>query len=434
MVCIDQGDSAKKAEQINLMALIYSCSYATIINLDGTSADAGLPLLTGPTRSPRQRVEDIRGMRVVSMLPSLDDLFMKSRWNTHAWTFQEGVLSTRRIIFTPYQIYFVCNRMSCRESMDWRSAAPRLLELVPVGSRSASLLQLGISVVSANQEADGFCQVYNQLINHYSQREMSFESDAVNAVGGILTKLQDSYFHGGFHYGLPVQFLHSALCWTTPIKSEPISRRTMPSWSWAGWSSEGKIDLKESYDYPQPTLNIWRYNDRGGQLELLSAHEVYHHRDYFLYEYPRLAGLLSPPTSFVRSPPTPLTTLPDRKCLLVNGLLITLQIDIKQWPWRDGGGLNALRLRAGDHSVDGIFNRGWYPDDVAQVLLERSHSYDVLLVKIPYVMCFEGLILRWEEGVAYRLGHLSFRATLQDELWWQWMLAARLRMKKFWLA
>jgi hypothetical protein len=80
-----------------------------------------------------------------------------------------------------------------------------------------------------------------------------------------------------------------------------------------------------------------------------------------------------------------------------------------------------------------MFNRGWYPDDVAQVLLERSHSYDVLLVKIPYVMCFEGLILRWEEGVAYRLGHLSFRATLQDELWWQWMLAARLRMKKFWL-
>lgn len=73
---------------------------------------------------------------------------------------------------------------------------------------------------------------YDQLIGHYSNRKMSNQSDAVNAVAGIFEQLQEEYYHEtGFFLGIPCADIQLALLW----KFRTSSRRLeFPSWTWAG--------------------------------------------------------------------------------------------------------------------------------------------------------------------------------------------------------
>ncbi|KAK0724499.1 hypothetical protein B0H67DRAFT_107151 [Lasiosphaeris hirsuta] len=52
-----------------------------------------------------------------------------SRWSTRGWTFQEAVLSRRRLVFTAELVYFECSAMNCHKSL----TTP--LDLIHIGSR-----------------------------------------------------------------------------------------------------------------------------------------------------------------------------------------------------------------------------------------------------------------------------------------------------------
>ena len=41
-----------------------------------------------------------------------------SEWATRAWTYQEGVLSNRRLVFTEQQMHWECNGMATNETGD----------------------------------------------------------------------------------------------------------------------------------------------------------------------------------------------------------------------------------------------------------------------------------------------------------------------------
>lgn len=80
---------------------------------------------------------------------------------------------------------------------------------------------------------------YARMISMYSQRSMSYEHDAINALAGLL-RIFSFAFQSPFVYGLPSGLLDIALIWR-PL--EPLRRRDsslgFPSWSWAGW--KGKV-------------------------------------------------------------------------------------------------------------------------------------------------------------------------------------------------
>ncbi len=46
-------------------------------------------------------------------------------WSSRAWTYQEGLLSRRRLLFTESQVYFQCMEMHCWEGI---SAPPAVLK------------------------------------------------------------------------------------------------------------------------------------------------------------------------------------------------------------------------------------------------------------------------------------------------------------------
>ncbi|KAH7371385.1 heterokaryon incompatibility protein-domain-containing protein [Pyrenochaeta sp. MPI-SDFR-AT-0127] len=234
--CINQNADSKHV-LIQNMDTIYSGAAITIINAAGESSNCGLPGLSQP-RTPLRSVS-VNGMDII-MIPNTKAEIANSKWCSRGWTYQKSTLSCRRLVFTSSQLYFQCLGMhGC--------------ELIPV-------------CFPTQKDADPFAQsllafryeslepIPNQSltrIREYLCRELSFDSDILSAIMGILKRT------GHHFWGLPFDpvldkksifladvtwfsepgFL-SALLWGPEInpKKPKLKRRTeFPSWSWVGW-------------------------------------------------------------------------------------------------------------------------------------------------------------------------------------------------------
>ena len=286
--CIDQQNSTEKDAQIVLMSTIYSGAWATIICLSGKSACCGLPRVGTLQGVVPQRSYNMCGKTLLSVMPTLDQQISWSTWGSRGWTYQEGLLSPRRLFFTNHQVYFECNSVQCCESLDDSSSLFHLqtdeqrLEaldgVVQRGGEPESVLGSGVSrdpfrpissAAEAQVDFDSFA-TYQRLVNDYTGREMSHDADSLNAFSAVLTRLEEKHYKGGFLHGLPVDDLPRALLW---FRHTPLDRRgDFPAWSWAGW--DGKVPdfavhgAGEFDNAVMPPLRIWKAGC-DGQPELV---------------------------------------------------------------------------------------------------------------------------------------------------------------------
>jgi Heterokaryon incompatibility protein (HET) len=114
--CIDQSNETEMLLQLSNMDMVYNRAVATIVAVAGEDSDFGLP---GVDRRPRARQISVNldGQIWISSSQNPVEIIDKSKWSTRAWTYQEGVLSTRRLIFTNEQVYYECNAMAHRETV-----------------------------------------------------------------------------------------------------------------------------------------------------------------------------------------------------------------------------------------------------------------------------------------------------------------------------
>jgi hypothetical protein len=96
---------------------------------------------------------------------------------------------------------------------------------------------------------------YARLISRYNERDLTFESDAIDAFAGVLSDLS-SVFKGGFVSGLPVFCFDAALIWQPwgPVEKRfdysSASLKKLPSWSWAGWHCDiNSESVRSAYGY-----------------------------------------------------------------------------------------------------------------------------------------------------------------------------------------
>jgi hypothetical protein len=114
--CIDQNNPVQKHDQISKMNLIYEGAEITIVNVAGDNAQSGLPGVDDEVR-PRQPKAEIGDTVLVSTLCSPREQVKNSIWSTRGWTYQEAVLSRRRLVFTSDQVYFECGGMAVCETI-----------------------------------------------------------------------------------------------------------------------------------------------------------------------------------------------------------------------------------------------------------------------------------------------------------------------------
>jgi hypothetical protein len=94
---------------------------------------------------------------------------------------------------------------------------------------------------------------YCGLVPLYTARQMTNDSDSLNAFLGIIQQLRKSVLPKGLEWGLPLRDFPQSLRWFHPRTVTPRRRPDFPSWSWTGW--EGEI----AYSDPLNTLRTQKF-------------------------------------------------------------------------------------------------------------------------------------------------------------------------------
>jgi hypothetical protein len=228
-LCIIQ-DHPEKNELLDAMDTVYNAAAWCLVAASATDANSSLPRIDGQSDEAYQRgkyTATIQGIELATVLPPLSTALDSSIWNTRAWTYQEGILSTRILFMFDDQIYFNCyHGYSFCEDVAFEDSAREKAGTTQISGQ--------IYVVNAQTNFETFAEA----VANYSSRRISFHDDAVKAFSGVLSVLRTS-FRGNFLYGLPDTELDQALLWQPKAslhrRRDQSGKELFPSWSWAGW-------------------------------------------------------------------------------------------------------------------------------------------------------------------------------------------------------
>lgn len=148
--CIDQTDSAHTYEQICQMDKICKVSALTIIATAGEDSNYDIPGV-GDRHRIAQQCAKIGGHKLVNTLDNAHIQILESKWAKRGWTYQEAILSRRRLVFTGQQVYFECRSMYAYEAFDFplRKCIPKMASY----SRRDSWMYVLGTVLELNQNA-----------------------------------------------------------------------------------------------------------------------------------------------------------------------------------------------------------------------------------------------------------------------------------------
>lgn len=105
--CIDQENEQETADQVGKMDLIYHNAELTIIAAIGKDPSYGLPGVGLRKRKPKPLTACAKiGSHFLISIRWPKSAVEGTRWTTRAWTYQEALLSRRRLVFTKSQMFF----------------------------------------------------------------------------------------------------------------------------------------------------------------------------------------------------------------------------------------------------------------------------------------------------------------------------------------
>ncbi|KAI8958511.1 HET-domain-containing protein [Daldinia sp. FL1419] len=264
--CIDQRNVEAKAFHISHMDVIYRGAELVIVAAAGSDENYGLP---GVGSTPRLQQETVQLESSTIFTTGPDPRWHvqeNSRWSTRGWTFQEGLLASRRLIFTEHQAYFECHEATWMEAVgsfeftpnrknidltSMKAGRKRLFK--SLGNTISTTPYIPPSVSDGNSErlnGDFLAAIrireWCHLVGRYTSRTLSHDSDSLDAFAGIarmLSKLEPGTLHlVGLPYVLKKddselidKYFSISFCWYHNQVSAQRRRPGFPSWTWAGW-------------------------------------------------------------------------------------------------------------------------------------------------------------------------------------------------------
>ncbi|KND92117.1 hypothetical protein TOPH_02903 [Tolypocladium ophioglossoides CBS 100239] len=299
-LCVDGSRPQERAQHISRMDEVFEGAVLTIIAAHGHDAMQGLPGVGSTPRpaQPTYRFADADTTLVSSLRdPRLS--IQASTWYTRGWTYQEGLLARRRLVFTAQQTYWECEGMACPETLVLPlalyhdAAQQRMCDFMRPG------LFNGVSYVDGSWEAWkrlaspadapstlSIFRAADQHIAAYTRRQLTLDEDSLSAFRGIERRLEGTLGRGklGSLVGIPIWapgpgdaatrpgpprtkdlFALSTSFWHHRGDDEPRRRPHLPSWTWAGWA--GAVELFSSIVVADP-------GGAGRPRKLLNHHYV----------------------------------------------------------------------------------------------------------------------------------------------------------------
>lgn len=218
-LCIIQENDFSWANNLAVMDVIYGNATLTICAADEDSANVGLKAIRPrseskytrhadqywipyqkmgneaiPASESANRAGDGSMIKLMLSQPS-ESYIARSRWHHRCWTLQERLLSPRCLIFVEGRMYFQCRCTTMSEDIysdDTEAVAGWSVELH--GSPALILKKVKTNPID----------VYKDLVEMYTVRDLSREYDILNAFKGITNLITDSLGQKcEMIYGLP---------------------------------------------------------------------------------------------------------------------------------------------------------------------------------------------------------------------------------------
>lgn len=226
LYCVHQHDPEVRAAEIRVMGYIYHLSCITLVAARGSTLFSHR--LNSDSVARHRKIETVSGRQYIS---TYSPIVEPSQWASRAWTYQEGQLASRIAFFDADEVTFYCSAGQWRESLH-SGLHGHDIRLPGIDTRSS-----GKVILSATQWLESplwSFEDYRSIIFFYNRREISYESDRLDAIRGCLNIIAErkgiEFFEGmpsmDFHYA----FLFTAL-WGEGRRDD------FPRWSWAGWSA-----------------------------------------------------------------------------------------------------------------------------------------------------------------------------------------------------
>ncbi|KAH7188960.1 heterokaryon incompatibility protein-domain-containing protein [Fusarium flagelliforme] len=267
--CFPQFSAAERRRQLEKMGEIYARSALTIIVAAGQGVQDGIPGIS-VSREEQLSLQTEAGCFTTS-LTRPDVEVANSKWASRGWTYQEGLMARRRLVFTPSQIYFQCQTFHCHESISF-----------PLKTNPT----LNLGRVFAN-DAIGRSSTYKNIASGYFSRDFTIPEDRLDAFRGIAdhySQLDDPLdsvlglplYHTKDFKNLPnpnrTDRLAVGLGWyydppgDANISTHPMQRQgPFPSWTWLGWK------LRPEYTGYGPNLNFYQLGEETPLIDNVSS-------------------------------------------------------------------------------------------------------------------------------------------------------------------
>lgn len=177
-LCIIQDEEKSKLQCIGAMSSIYANAYMTIVASGGADADHGLLGVGGGSHQRNYDQFKCKFTPGCRILGTGRGRQKEGEYYRRGWTFQEGLLSPRALIFEGNSLFWDCRAMSRQENIDcekpedasyhgtWKS-----WEFAISPSRGPRLDE------------------YSRLVEAYSKRNLSFPEDRLQAFLGVIGAL-----------------------------------------------------------------------------------------------------------------------------------------------------------------------------------------------------------------------------------------------------
>lgn len=302
-LCIIQDDAKEKMRLIHGMDRVYENAILTVIALSGSDATAGLagirPRISTRYNHGRQNLfNEVHGSNSIAIgRISLREQIQCSHWNTRGWTYQEQLLSPRKLYLSCDEVFYECLCKTRREGyvddestkVSLRGGAPWFDTTIKTDPESIAYT---VSIPHSRQSGEAHSclddQNFHNFVSSYTRRSVTEQGDILNALTGIYHK-----YYPGFQYpemnalqAIPTRCFLSSLLWY--ISSHHCEKRTMvngfrPStWSWI--SRIAAIDFIGAGSTSLWWVE-WQHLD-DGECSLIDKYCLHFREGNFSYSYP----------------------------------------------------------------------------------------------------------------------------------------------------
>ncbi|KAL6856441.1 heterokaryon incompatibility domain-containing protein [Trichoderma novae-zelandiae] len=290
----DAERASERQQQLSLVGQIFSHSALTLVVAAGGGVEDGIAGVSVP-REEQLSIQTETHLFTTSLLrPDLE--IASSKWASRAWTYQEGLLSRRRLVFTPSQVYFQCQAMHCHESLalplkyapglNFGRVFPPSTDgaLHPTKFKNHIKAYLAKSLTHTDDHLDAF----RGLLHEYSRRERLpvehllglplFHPDDFSrhkvvsqtdrlavALGWMPIRTLPSSSISSSTTSSYDDLLHSPVVDPYSLIDSPCP---FPSWTWLAWRPN---QTTYSYNTPRYTFNFNLVDDTSPLLDGVSA-------------------------------------------------------------------------------------------------------------------------------------------------------------------